>query len=65
MSRLGFKPISLPSGATLTINGDHVITVKGAKGELSVRIPADVSVEAKDCAMSASRLKQSKNETQG
>jgi large subunit ribosomal protein L6 len=51
MSRLGFKPISLPNGATLTINGDHV-SVKGAKGELSVRIPADVSVEAKDGTVS-------------
>jgi large subunit ribosomal protein L6 len=47
MSRLGFKPISLPSGATVTING-CVATVKGAKGEVSVLIPSDVSVEVKD-----------------
>ena len=47
MSRIGFKPISLPSGATVTVNGS-VATVKGAKGEVSVLIPSDVSVEVKD-----------------
>jgi large subunit ribosomal protein L6 len=38
MSRIGFKPISLPSGVTVTING-NTATVKGAKGEVSVLIP--------------------------
>ena len=47
MSRIGFKPISLPSGVTVTING-NAATVKGAKGEVSVLIPEDVSVEVKD-----------------
>jgi small subunit ribosomal protein S8 len=47
MSRIGFKPISLPSGVTVTINGSSA-TVKGAKGEVSVLIPSDVSVEVKD-----------------
>jgi large subunit ribosomal protein L6 len=47
MSRIGFKPISLPSGVTVTING-NTATVKGAKGEVSVLIPEDVSVEVKD-----------------
>jgi len=47
MSRIGFKPISLPSGVTVTING-NAATVKGAKGEVSVLIPEGVSVEVKD-----------------
>ena len=47
MSRIGFKPISLPSGITVTVNG-NTATVKGAKGEVSVLIPSDVSVEVKD-----------------
>lgn len=47
MSRIGFKPISLPSGVTVAING-NTATVKGAKGEVSVLIPSDVSVEVKD-----------------
>ena len=47
MSRIGLKPISLPKGVTVAING-AVVTVKGAKGEVSVHIPSDVSVEVKD-----------------
>lgn len=47
MSRIGFKPIALPEGVSYeTVDG--VITVKGPKGEVSVRIPSDVSVEEKD-----------------
>ena len=47
MSRIGFKPVSIPSGVTFE-QKDGVVTVKGAKGEVSVRIPSDVSVEVKD-----------------
>ncbi len=47
MSRIGFKPIALPAGVTVAIK-DNVATVKGPKGEVSVRIPMDVSVEVAD-----------------
>jgi large subunit ribosomal protein L6 len=43
MSRIGKKPVAVPSGVTATINGQD-IKVKGAKGELSFRVPDDVSV---------------------
>lgn len=33
MSRVGRKPIVVPAGVTVTV-ADHVVTVKGAKGEL-------------------------------
>jgi large subunit ribosomal protein L6 len=33
MSRIGKKPVTVPAGVTVTIDGTHV-TVKGAKGEL-------------------------------
>jgi Ribosomal protein L6P/L9E len=46
MSRIGFKPVSIPSGVTFVLK-DGVATVKGPKGEVSVRIPSDVSVEVK------------------
>ena len=35
MSRIGKKPIALPQGVEIKINGDAV-SVKGKKGELSV-----------------------------
>lgn len=34
MSRIGKKPIPVPSGVTVTVDG-QMVTVKGAKGELS------------------------------
>lgn len=50
MSRIGFKPIALPSGVTYKLeNGSLAVT--GPKGEVSVHIPADVSVEEKDGAL--------------
>ena len=50
MSRIGFKPVVLPEGVTANF-ADGVITVKGSKGELSVNVPALVSVEVKDGAI--------------
>lgn len=47
MSRIGLKPISLPSGVTFE-QKEGSITVKGPKGEVSVHLPDDVSVEVKD-----------------
>ncbi len=43
MSRIGKLPIEIPSGVTITVDSD-VITVKGAKGELTVPHLSDVTV---------------------
>ncbi len=47
MSRIGKLPIQIPSGVTITVNSD-VITVKGAKGELTVPHLSDVTVSTED-----------------
>lgn len=47
MSRIGKLPISIPSGVTITVDSD-VITVKGAKGELTVPHLSDVTVSIED-----------------
>lgn len=44
MSRIGKKPIELPKGVTLTVNG-RKIEVKGPKGTLSRELHADVNVK--------------------
>jgi large subunit ribosomal protein L6 len=44
MSRVGKKPIAIPSGVTVTQRGAEV-HVKGPKGSLSQRIPKQISVE--------------------
>ena len=44
MSRIGKKPIVLPAGVSAVIDGD-LVKVKGAKGELEVKLPRVVSVK--------------------
>lgn len=44
MSRIGKRPITIPSKVTVTINGSHV-AVKGPKGELDRVLPSAVTVE--------------------
>ena len=53
MSRIGKKPIAIPSGVTLTQSGQD-ITVKGTKGELSFTLPDVVSGAVNDNALTLS-----------
>ncbi len=43
MSRIGRKPVPVPSGVTVSIEPESV-SVKGPKGELSERVPRDIGV---------------------
>ena len=47
MSRIGKKPIAIPSGVQVTIAG-NAITVKGPKGQLETRIPGGISMQQQD-----------------
>ena len=44
MSRIGKKPVAVPSGVTAKLDG-QTVSVKGSKGELSFTIPDNCSVE--------------------
>ena len=44
MSRIGKKPVPVPSGVTATVSG-QTVKVKGPKGELSFTCPEAVGVE--------------------
>ncbi len=44
MSRIGTKPIQVPSGVTVEVASDKTVTVKGPKGELQVRIDRRLKV---------------------
>ena len=54
MSRIGKQPIQIPSGVTITVDSD-VITVKGAKGELTVPHLSDVTVAQEDGKLTVTR----------
>ena len=54
MSRIGRLPIDIPSGVDITVHGD-VVTVKGPKGELTIRIAKPIQVEIADGQVQVSR----------
>jgi len=55
MSRVGKAPIKVPSGVTITIGKDNVVSVKGPKGELKEAIDRDITVEVKDGVVNITR----------
>lgn len=48
MSRIGKLPITLPSGVTVTVNPNNVVTVKGSKGELTQAVDPAIEVKIED-----------------
>ncbi|ANI90413.1 50S ribosomal protein L6 [Arachidicoccus ginsenosidimutans] len=55
MSRIGKKPITIPSGVTVTVGSDNVVTVKGAKGELKQAVDRDIKVEVNGSEINITR----------
>ena len=47
MSRIGRKPVPVPNGVTVTVNGSN-ISVKGPKGELSRKLHQDMQVKVEN-----------------
>ncbi len=54
MSRIGKNPITVPSGVTITLDGNR-IAVKGPKGELSRVIPADMIISQESGTVTVNR----------
>jgi large subunit ribosomal protein L6 len=59
MSRVGKKPVAVPSGVTATIDG-QTVKMKGTKGELSFLGPEEVSVAMEDGAVQVNPRDESK-----
>jgi len=59
MSRIGNNPIPLPSGVTVTVDGDTSV-VKGPKGEHRQHIPEGLGFETKDGKLHITRPDESK-----
>jgi len=60
MSRIGFKPISIPEGVTVDIK-DNMITVKGKLGELQQEIKGGITFDIKDGTIEVKRPSESKH----
>jgi large subunit ribosomal protein L6 len=55
MSRIGKAPITVPSGVTVTVGNDNIVTVKGPKGELKQAIDRDIKVAVQDGQITITR----------
>jgi large subunit ribosomal protein L6 len=59
MSRIGKKPVPVPTGVTAKVEGQKV-SVKGSKGELSFTVPDDVAVALDAAAIKVDPRSESK-----
>lgn len=59
MSRIGKMPVAVPAGVTVAVK-DSVISVKGAKGELSQGFQPEVSFDIQDSEVIVNRKDDSK-----
>ena len=48
MSRVGRKPVTLPAGVEVKVDGKNLVTVKGPKGQLEQQIDERIKVEVKE-----------------
>lgn len=60
MSRIGKKPVEIPKGVNVTIQ-DHMISVKGPKGELKWDSPVDINVQMADNQIVVTRPSDSRS----
>jgi large subunit ribosomal protein L6 len=60
MSRVGKKPVAVPSGVTANVSG-QTVKMKGAKGELSFLVPEEVTVAMENGAVSVAPRDQTKS----
>ncbi|HKJ30520.1 MAG TPA: 50S ribosomal protein L6 [Balneolales bacterium] len=61
MSRIGKLPVPLKDNVEFSVNSDNVVTIKGAKGSLSLKIHPDIKVEEKDNEIVLTRKSENKN----
>ncbi len=64
MSRIGKKPIAIPKGVTIKIDG-NTVAVQGPKGKLDTPLPTGIKVEQKDGHLVAIRENDSQSAVHG
>lgn len=59
MSRIGKRPVAIPSGVTAAVTG-QTVKMKGAKGELSFTVPEEIEVKKTDEGIEVSPREETK-----
>jgi large subunit ribosomal protein L6 len=60
MSRIGKKPINIPSGVTVDVSAHGTVTVKGPKGTLTQDVNPDIQVSVEGQEINLVRPTESK-----
>ena len=60
MSRVGLKPINIPSGIEIEITNNNIVNIKGPKGSLSEKISPDMEIKIEDGELTVARPSESK-----
>ncbi|GGJ93033.1 50S ribosomal protein L6 [Lentibacillus kapialis] len=60
MSRIGLKPVEIPEGVDINLDGNRV-TVKGPKGELTKNVHPDMEVVIEDNVLTVERPSEHKD----
>jgi len=55
MSRIGRAPITVPAGVTVTVGEENLITVKGPKGTLTHKAPAQLTIKVEGAELTVAR----------
>ena len=55
MSRIGRKPITVPAGVEVKVDGANVVTVKGPKGTLTQAIHPNMTIEVNSAEINVTR----------
>jgi large subunit ribosomal protein L6 len=64
MSRIGKKPIAVPAGVKVNIQG-NLVSVQGPKGKLDTPVPGGIKLEQKDGHLIATRENDSQSAVHG
>lgn len=60
MSRIGLKPINIPSGVEIKLNDNNLVEVKGPKGQLSENISPEMEIKIEDGVLTIARPTENK-----
>jgi len=60
MSRIGILPIDLPSGVTVEVDRDNLVTVKGPLGELKQQVDKCIELKQEEGQLIVSRCSEQK-----
>ena len=60
MSRIGLKPITIPSGVEIKINDNNFIEVKGPKGQLTQQLNPDMEIKIDNGEITVARPTEQK-----